>query len=513
MFHNHFIALREIAQNLKGGIIPMKKIKKALALTFAALLVTALLPVNAFAADIAPDITSVTIKGVLVPDLDAGALHSTVAGARANTVELALSPAELNGNAAIVAVVGDGDTNAKTATITAGSTDNVEGAGEIGTAVTASGTAALVPGSYVWISDGEGANLKFARILINQKSGGTFEGGSTVKTPIYNVVVPGNVNFALNPLQLGTVTGASQITTANYKVINKSDVDVLVTFDITATLKSDVKFVEKSALDQTSTSGAPKDVYFAALSANGVTTNSLGYGNAATDDTAVFTYDANPAKGTLVPFGVTLEQPGNEKAKMAFLLGKSTASAGTLDTLALQNQGVASFQFYAELNTYAAFQPNDITVSGGWTLQGIKGADYKTQIAEPTDYVADSLNQVPLTPPTPPYGFLTGTGVGAIDLAPTGSDSAFEQTVAFTFAKGDVLSAKLPFAFDGKTITQVWTEGIDSSPWPAYDATASLTQASDGITFAATYKSAVKFNMFIDLDNGDHFKAVVTITD
>jgi hypothetical protein len=391
----------------------MKKIKKALTLTLAALLVTALLPLNAFAADVPADATAVMIKGIPVSSLTAATMYGTIDAAKANTIELQLSPADLN-NAANVVVVTETVGDSSITLIGAGNTDTVNAPGDINTAVAAAGNAALVPGSYIWIRDGDGSGYKYARIQINQKSDGSFGGDSTVKIPIYNVVVPTNVNFAIDPLQLGNVTDDSQITTANYKVINKSDVDVRVTFDLTATLGSGVKFVEKNALDQVTTTGAPKDVYFAALSAEGVTPNSLNYASALTDMTATFAYDADPPKGTLVPFGVSLGAPGNEKTTLAFLLGKSTGTP--LDTLAAANEGVASFQFYANLNTYADWKANDIQVVGSYNLQGIKGSDYKTQAALPANYVTGSLNQVPLTPNFIGAATATTTIAGGADI-------------------------------------------------------------------------------------------------
>jgi hypothetical protein len=113
-------------------------------------------------------------------------------------------------------------------------------------------------------------------------------------------------------------------------------------------------------------------------------------------------------------------------------------------------------------------------------------------------------------PSAPTYGFLGGTGVSDLNLSP--GDPTFEQTVAFTYDKDDIAVTLLPFAFNGNDIAAIWTEGI-SPNWGNYDATATFTEESGGLSFGSAYNSAMTFNMYIVLDNGDSFKAVVTVTD
>jgi hypothetical protein len=340
---------------------------------------------------------------------------------------------------ATVALTGDADGNAKESFVAAGTTDSTTTvSGTIGTHA-----AALVPGSYIWISDGANTGIRYIRILINQKSDGTIDGDSTVKTPILDVVVPTNINFALDPLQLSGQTTGNQIASANYKVINKSDVAIRVDFNLIATLASGVKFVEKSALS--SAQNAPKNIYFAALGAKSVVPNSLTHATAATDTTAVFDY-SSPT--TLTPFGVTLASPGNETAKLAFRLGAATRSGGAgtpIDTLATDNAGVASFQFYAELNTYPSttWKPNDIKVQGVFNFQGVKATDYKTPTAAPTDYLTDSLNQVPLYAGP---GFIVGNATQNTISSTLALDALTDTVIPFYAGSASLASATLQVA-------------------------------------------------------------------
>jgi hypothetical protein len=358
----------------KGGTL-MKKTKKTLALTLAALLILCALPMHVLADDEGGDLSALTFNSVnILPSVQTGlaTANPDSVAIEAATAVVVVEAANLDkGAATLIAFTDDDAVNPKyiyNPVVTPGVTT---------LATIASGTGyvsqALKYGDSVWIIDGDSAgtgDLQYVRVVISQAASGSIGGSNTVKSPAYNVVVPTNINFALNPLQIGSVSGASQITTADYKVINKSDANVLVDFAITANLLGGADFVNKSELTPNELVGADKDAYFAVLGAKDVTLNSLSFANAATDSTAAFAYDT-AVSGTLIPFDTTANT-----AKVSFLLGGADLSTSALASGNSGKAGVASFQFYAELNTYASWAPGDITVTGAYTFQGVKSTDY-----------------------------------------------------------------------------------------------------------------------------------------
>lgn len=335
-----------------------KKMSKAFAALLAVLIIACMMPLTVLAAT--GDVTAVVIKGDTVPVTPV----ATVAEARTKTVEVALTPAQLADTTTAFATTEEGGASEAIVMLIAGGNDVAIAAATDIVDGSKPDAKALTPGDVIWVKDKNG---NMVRILINQKAGGTIPGESVVKNAIINVVLPTNIDFAVNPLQLGTVTGDSQVTSTDYRVTNKSDAPVRVSFDITATLGSGVTLVSsKSELTPDQLTGADKDVYFAALGAKSFKDTTVP--TWADPTLGTYVYDSAEA-GTLSVF-----DPDTSKAEISFLLGAATGTP--LDALAADEAGVASFQFYAELNTYAGWLANDISVSGAYTLTGIKTTDY-----------------------------------------------------------------------------------------------------------------------------------------
>ncbi|MDR1961318.1 MAG: hypothetical protein LBQ16_03455, partial [Gracilibacteraceae bacterium] len=78
----------------------------------------------------------------------------------------------------------------------------------------------------------------FAADLQDVSESGTIGGDTTVDKAVINVVVPTNVNFALNPLEIGQ--SGNQVTTADYILVNKSNVPVAASFYLDAVLGTGV---------------------------------------------------------------------------------------------------------------------------------------------------------------------------------------------------------------------------------------------------------------------------------
>ncbi|MCL2035489.1 MAG: hypothetical protein FWG94_12300 [Oscillospiraceae bacterium] len=203
---------------------------------------------------------------------------------------------------------------------------------------------------------------------------GTIEGDSTVDSPTLNMVLPTSLNFELNPLELGSGNApGNQIKTTSYVIANKTLAPVLVSFDIKATGKSDVTFLSSpSTLKQSDTTARDKHIFFGALGAKDVTSSPNFDGSAASPGFTYATEDPAPmAADVFVPFAPDENDDKVAEGSITFALGAATESAFAAD-----DKGVAAFQFYAQLNTYAEWAASDVTVVGAWSLTALRTSDY-----------------------------------------------------------------------------------------------------------------------------------------
>lgn len=271
-----------------------------------------------------------------------------VAGAGTNVAVRYLSAAQdvaLQGNTTAFA----NPTNLDTAVRAAGSD-----------ALSATG-GAIVPGGVIWVASGTGADALFIRIVVNQRiEGGTIVGDGIVTNAIVNVVIPTDLNFGLNPLQIGNVTDGSQITTTDYRVTNRSNVAVRASFAITTTAAADVSLVEQGE----TANGTDRRAFFAILGAENVTDGPPTFAN---PGAGTMQYDSERA-GLLVPFPEAAASGSTTSvANVAFALAASTGGP-PVDTLATNNRSIGSFQFFGELNDMATWSDNDLRVSAVYTL-------------------------------------------------------------------------------------------------------------------------------------------------
>jgi len=287
------------------------------------------------------------------------------------------------------------------------------------------------------------ATIPAAAFAEDQEPTGTIPGGSTVDSVTLNVVLPTNLNFALDPLELN-VTSGSQIATTDYFIINQTAAPVKASFEITATLTEEVTLVDDvEELDKDDTSATDKKIYFGALGATGITVNDLEFGyefGSGTDPEG--SYDATA--GTLVPFSVD-----EKKATIEFALNKATKeeteSEGEADTLAADNKGVAAFQFYGELNTYADWQANDITVSGAYTLIPLRASTYEMYTTEGV-FIEGGLNQLKQPEPAEiPVGFMgEGSTLTSVNLGEVSTASTTNIVIPFYFGDATGINLLLP---------------------------------------------------------------------
>ena len=272
-------------------------------------------------------------------------------------------------------------------------------------------------------------------VFAETASSGDIVGDSDVADLVLNVVVPTTINFALDPLGLAT-TGDNQISNQSYFFLNQTFAPVKVSLDITAVTSGDAVLVSSpGGLSKDDTSVTDKKLFFGALGATSMTGAALSIYALDPDTTYVELFgsttgpaadytDVTSDAATLVKF--TPNSNGSTgSAVIAFALAKaveSTTTPDAIDSLAADDKGVAAFQFYAELNTYASWQANDLKVTGTYTLTPLRGATYTDYVAN--DVISGGLNQLDTTPPAPPapstYSITVendGNGTASADLS------------------------------------------------------------------------------------------------
>lgn len=93
----------------------------------------------------------------------------------------------------------------------------------------------------------------------NPSLGGSIEGESGVVNPIYRVVIPTALTYAIDAFEQ---QGQSQIYSGDFSIINKSNLPVKVDVKVKATPKTDVTLVASAA--EVSETDTTKNLYFAA---------------------------------------------------------------------------------------------------------------------------------------------------------------------------------------------------------------------------------------------------------
>jgi len=334
-------------------------------------------------------------------------------------------------------------------------------------------------------------------VFADTPTSGTISGSSTVDTVVVNVILPTSLNFALDPLGLDT-TGDNQIATQDFFFVNQTFAPVKISIDIDAETSGGAVLVSTTGgLSLDDTSVTDKDLYFGALGATGLTGASITATTVGVSYSAIFGSPTGPAASystvSAVAETLTTIDPSNDgttgSAVISFALDKAVESSttpGSIDSLAASDKGVAAFQFYSQLNTYAEWEADDITVTGSYTLIPLRDTTYTGY-----DYIAGSLNQlVPeeeevVTPSYDSAGFIIG-------------DDTFTTHAAITVSKASADDVSIAFFYDGLTITSLVMNGTYTVLDADYDAVGNaLVFNKDG---AGTYlldKSSVAVKTFV----------------
>jgi hypothetical protein len=434
--------------------------KKILALVLAVATIMSLsIPVLAAPSD--ANITSVTLGGVAA---DIGATNTTISSVVKGSVTLTTAQAA---SAASVITLDDGVSfkaakvaETDVATIDASNLTSVTQDTEVSATTWATGDALFI-GVDDEVTYGDSGSPTYYIIVVTVSDGGggtdtgSIDGDSIVNDVIFEVDVPTDINFAIDPFELGISLGGGQITGTSYNFLNSTKAPVKVLLDFTTDLTGGgaALVADPSALSPDDDSVIDKKLYFAVLGAKTL---------AATANTvSAVAYDKTEA-GTLVPFGT------DGKASAGFVLAAS--SDGT-EVLA---PGMGSFTFYGVLNTYADWEAGDVKVTAAYTLVALRPATYTA-----LSTAAVGANKTQLASTSSVLGFIG-------ESVPT--------TKTITKASITDTQLSIPFNFGDKTITSIKLPSGTSLAVDQYEKTvgalvfsASRTTALKGLTVNVTY--------------------------
>jgi uncharacterized protein YjdB len=310
----------------------------------------------------------------------------------------------------------------------------------------------------------------------------TITGDSTVDDVTLKVTVPMNLDFALDPLELN-VTSGSQVATTDYFFVNKTAAPVKVAVSLTAVPTNGAVLVDDpDTLSPYDTEVTTKELYFAALGATAITKNDLDFDYVTTTGAIAPVGTYSSTSTALTCFNST-----DKKASIAFALDKATNvdTDGTPTTgaaLAVNDKGVATFQFYSKMNTYADWTANDINVDGNYTLTALSATTYSNYTTN-SSYESDGFNQLKVNKP------VTGITV---------------TSSAITMAEGDTLQMNAivtPSNATNKDVT-----------WSVADETGSATITTGGGLLTATGDGTVTVTATANDGSGITGTLQITIT-
>lgn len=306
--------------------------------------------------------------------------------------------------------------------------------------------------------------LALTPITVSAAETGSIGGTSTVTDVTIEVTLPTSLDFAIDPLELDSIEG-SQISDVTYLMVNKTLAPVRVGFEIETTLDTGVTLVsDPTTLKKDDITATEKNLYFGALGASGIT----AAGNFA-DDAAGTTAAFDAKKNTLVPFGTD----GKVSIAWALSPAKDTNTDKAPDTLADGNKGMAAFQFFGEMNTYAAWKAGDVKVTGKYTLTALRASTFDKLTA--ADFASDGVNQLKAGSSTSEVGFTDRTG----------SNSATAATITLSKENGPA-TLDIGFNFGEKALKEVQFASGSTL------AASNYTTGTNKITLAASRVTTLK---------------------
>ena len=227
---------------------------------------------------------------------------------------------------------------------------------------------------------------------------GILVGENNVINPVISVVVPTNLNFTLDPLELES--SGNQISPANYFFINKTEAPVRITLNIEVILNNGASFVDDpTQLEKDNDAVKDKKLFFGILGADSFQERGFDYDLGSSGSSYQGVYDVS--KDTFIPF-----DPVSKTASIAFALApavKGPLPAETMEPVPLldengfiimdeegnpvmgnakgslppDSKSIALFQFYAEMNTYAPWEDGDVEVSASYVITPLRSSTYE----------------------------------------------------------------------------------------------------------------------------------------
>ena len=230
-------------------------------------------------------------------------------------------------------------------------------------------------------------------------------GDSTVIDVPVNVVLPTNLDFALDPL--GIDSADNQISSPDFIMANQTLAPVKVEIEITANVVGETTLVDDpSVLARDDDEVTAKNIFFAAMGATDVSAGSIY--TIAEDVVAptaiatapgIYDYSETATRAVFDPVG---DGKTSGSAVIGFVLDRAVASAteGAIQSMAADDKGVAMFRFYGELNTYADWQDGDIDVEATINLTPLRTSTYGN-LTDAVDgvLIAEGVNQIELVAP------------------------------------------------------------------------------------------------------------------
>ena len=220
---------------------------------------------------------------------------------------------------------------------------------------------------------------------------GTITGESDVEDVVFDIVVPTDLSFALDPFSQASTLG--QVTAVDYKLVNKSKLPVQVSYALNLDLADDVTLLSgvgsDADYDPNNTEKTKKILKFGIVSAKTITGDAFATGldsaSITYDDTETTTVKYFDPAGTQVDFDVNNDEAidGSDVVEntlgCAYQLGAATV--GPPDTLAADTLGTAAFRLYAKPNAYAEWEPGDITIKGSYKLNPLTATTWAASLA------------------------------------------------------------------------------------------------------------------------------------
>lgn len=276
------------------------------------------------------------------------------------------------------------------------------------------------------------------------------EGDSTVENPAYKIVVPTQLDFAVDPFEQ---RGQSQIYSKDFYMVNKSNVPVQL--DCTVTLEAATGVTIKDNADDVKETDDSKLIYMEAEIPGAVdgtdataaaayetpivksSTTGKYYTSAAVPDdvsdaaAATEMIDTTDAKGTYttnkkIALGTTAKSLSFalEKAEyVEYYTAKDlSTTAKQFKAVAANNAGNAAFRFSGKVNTKATWADAAIKAKVKYTFNGLTGTNYTdltaTPVANAHAYIEGDKNIVESDGTNDIVIYYTGTQPQSVTLTP-----------------------------------------------------------------------------------------------